>query len=379
MNKKLLFFVSFIAISFSTVSLANNDVNNIQYDYDHNYGEKFTFLESDITFSVFRNGEFDFYINPRKGIHANIDLNQVNISYNSGYNYDPYVQYDVYGAIIQIENVPIYYDYYGRVNRVGNIRIHYHKNRLARIGGLYVYYNPYGYYSHYSGYINTYNRYYSYYPYHHYFIRPYYNNCVVSYNPYRSYYKPVRYDYYYYKTNHKKNHRKNRNFKNIDARVADRSTNSRIQRTSIRGNGIVVNNNDDRSKNSHATVRTKQSGYTINKKNNSSVKRIASKPNRKEGGHISRNSVKIRTSNDINNKRSYTTLRRSVSNTSNHKTKRRTDIVKTSKRRGSKDNSKEKTIYKKPIKRTFSGKKNTRSGSHKSVTQTRNRSKRKSS
>ena len=83
MKKKLLLFALIISTGFSSVSLANNisSVNTNSYGY-YNHGEKFTFIEGGITFSVFKNGEFDFYINPRSGLYANIDLDVVSISYN---------------------------------------------------------------------------------------------------------------------------------------------------------------------------------------------------------------------------------------------------------------------------------------------------------
>src|SRR5690606_35407670 len=109
---------------------------------------------------------------------------------------NPYVQYDDYGAVIQVENVPIYYDYYGRVSRIGDINISYNNGRVYRVGGMYVYYNPRGYYSYHTGFINVYNRYYVYQPYYNYFARPVYGHCIVYNTPYRRYYTPVRYSYY---------------------------------------------------------------------------------------------------------------------------------------------------------------------------------------
>ena len=57
---------------------------------------------------------FDDFNLLRNNSRLNVSINSpnVNISYNSGYDYNAYVQYDEFGAIIQIENVPIYYDYY---------------------------------------------------------------------------------------------------------------------------------------------------------------------------------------------------------------------------------------------------------------------------
>ncbi|MCK4561621.1 MAG: hypothetical protein KAT78_01825, partial [Flavobacteriaceae bacterium] len=140
MRKKLLIFVTIISLTLSPLAFANTkaNTNNIFYGYYNNYGEKFTFVERGITFSIFQNGEFDFYINPRNGINANVNFNGVSISYNAGYNYDNYVQYDDYGAIVQIENIPVYYDHYGRIVRAGSVKINYYSNRLVRVGGLRV-------------------------------------------------------------------------------------------------------------------------------------------------------------------------------------------------------------------------------------------------
>ena len=144
MKKIALILVGIITLSLSPLALANTESNlNTSYYYNDGYGETFTFVESGITFSVFQNGEFDYYINPRNGLRAGVNVRGVSISYNSGYNYDAYVQYDDYGAIIQIEDVPIYYDHYGRISEAGNVRIRYNGNRLARVGGLYIHYNHY--------------------------------------------------------------------------------------------------------------------------------------------------------------------------------------------------------------------------------------------
>ncbi|MDX1828156.1 MAG: hypothetical protein R3342_01300 [Lutibacter sp.] len=198
MKSKLFLIVAFLITSFSFKANANG----VEKQYYNDYGENFTFVEQGITFAVFQNGEFDFYINPRNGFNIGVRGRNVNISFNSGYNYDAYVQYDDYGAVIQVENVPIYYDYYGRVSQIGNVNINYRYGRLVRIGGLHVFYNRYGYYTHYTGYINRYNRNYVFNHYHNYFARPLFNYRIVSYKPYRHHYKPVRYTYYRNRNNH---------------------------------------------------------------------------------------------------------------------------------------------------------------------------------
>lgn len=182
------------------------------------YNNSFIFVEGGVEFAIYPNGEFDFYYNQdfQRGSSVQISSPNVNISYNSGYNYEPYVQYDDYGAVIQIENVPVYYDYYGRITQAGNIFISYNNfGRVARVGQMYVHYNRQHHFSHYSGFINHYNRQYVYRPWHRYYQRPHINVNIVFNRPYRAYYEPHRVSYTQYVTiynNHyyaKKNKRKN--------------------------------------------------------------------------------------------------------------------------------------------------------------------------
>jgi hypothetical protein len=118
------------------------------------------------------------------------------LSFNAGQDYETYLQYDDYGAIIQIEDVPVYYDVYGRIIQAGEVEISYRNRAISRIGGLHIYYNSYGDYDYYTGYINSYNRFYTYRPWHGYYLRPMYNNCIVWNIPYRRFYSPIRYSYY---------------------------------------------------------------------------------------------------------------------------------------------------------------------------------------
>lgn len=223
--KKIVFTLAAIfSLSLLTpVFASGNTVDHRPKKYFKGYGEAITFVENGITFSIFQNGEFDFYINPREGLYAGVDFGNVSISYNSGYNYDPYVQYDDYGAIIQIENVPIYYDYYGRIIRAGDVRINYYGRRLHRVGGLRVHYNVHGHYTHCSGYINRYNRHYVYHPFHSFFIAPIYTHSIISYKPYRKYYTPKRYRYDYGKRYTNKYYKKHRRYKNVTSRVRNKS------------------------------------------------------------------------------------------------------------------------------------------------------------
>lgn len=214
-NLKFIFVAfAFTAIFTQPFKVNANSVSIVTYTTN----SAITFVENGITFSVFKNGEFDFYINSiSNGLNVNYQSPNTNISFNSGYNYDPYVQYDTYGAVVQVENTPVYYDQYGRISQIGAININYRSNVVYRVGGLFMHYNTHGYYTHHTGYINHYNRHYVYHPHHNWFVRPYIGFTIVRPSPYRYNYNPHRYHYnnghhhaYKHKYNHHNRHNKKR-------------------------------------------------------------------------------------------------------------------------------------------------------------------------
>ncbi|MDT8347089.1 MAG: hypothetical protein RQ756_04755 [Flavobacteriaceae bacterium] len=167
------------------------------------YSNSIIFVEGGIEFAVFPDGQFDFTVlNNNAHLSLNYFNENVAFSFNTGYTLDAYVQYDSYGAPIQIMDVPVFYDYYGRVNQVGNINIAYINGRLHRVGGMYVYYSPGGYFNRFSGYISPYYRSYVYRPYHSYYRIPAANYCIVYNRPYRRYYSPVRYSYAHHRNHY---------------------------------------------------------------------------------------------------------------------------------------------------------------------------------
>ncbi|WP_146090666.1 hypothetical protein [Aureitalea marina] len=171
-----------------------------RYDYNRSY----IFVEGGVEFAVYPDGQFDFaYVGGNRG-RLNVDYynSGLNISFNSGYNYDMYVQYDDYGAVIQVENIPIYYDHFGRIVRAGNVDIQYANRRIVRVGGMNIFYDRWGYFSYYTGYISPWYRFYIYRPWHVYYARPFYNSCIVYDYPYRRYYNPYRYEYNYHRRNY---------------------------------------------------------------------------------------------------------------------------------------------------------------------------------
>ena len=66
--------VTFVLVSLGTLKANNTSTIN---QYNNGYGNSFTFVENEITFSVFQNGEFDFYINQRNVVNANYHNNNI--------------------------------------------------------------------------------------------------------------------------------------------------------------------------------------------------------------------------------------------------------------------------------------------------------------
>ena len=242
------------------------------------YGDAFIFNEGGIEFAVFPNGEFDFHFSPQSiapGYGRNTPF-----SFNGGYNYNPFVQYDDYGAVIQIERVPVYYDYYGRIIQAGRVRIGYnHYGVVNRIGNLFLQYDPYNQYTRYSGYINSHNRHYTFRPWHEFYTRPSGNYTVVYNQPYRRYYAPKRLNYGTYKKYYKRKSRTDfrRSYYTPGDRVTTyyRGNRSQDQRD-LKNPGSPVETRSNR--NTNRVSQTQQSRAT----RSSTVRRSAAENNIKE-------------------------------------------------------------------------------------------------
>jgi hypothetical protein len=184
-------------VFFSTSGWANdsNFVNTTSYNWNNN--QSFIFMENGIEFSVFQDGQFDFYM-PNHGPNFSVGLNpsRLNFSFNTGYNYNPYIQYDSFGAIIQIQNTPVFYDPYGRIQQVGSIFINYNNTgRVSRIGNMQIMYRHDRFWRPY-GFISPANRNYVWRPWHRYYSLPANQFCLISTKPYRQFYRPKRHIYY---------------------------------------------------------------------------------------------------------------------------------------------------------------------------------------
>lgn len=155
------------------------------------------FMEGGVEFALFPDGQFDFnFLGPN--INGFYNGRGNNWSFNSGFYYDPYIQYDLYGAIIQIENVPLFYDPYGRLIQAGDVFINYRGGFVNRVGNLRVFYQNPGFIAYTRGFINPFNRRYVFRPWHRFYRVPV-HNVVVFHRPYRLNYCPIRFDYGYHR------------------------------------------------------------------------------------------------------------------------------------------------------------------------------------
>ncbi|MEN8885334.1 MAG: hypothetical protein ABF246_03005 [Winogradskyella sp.] len=293
MRKVLFLFASLMLVNITATATTNtiegetSIMNSVR-----GYGNSFIFNEAGIEFSVFADGQFDFYM-PNYGPNVNVGINNPNfsISFNSGFDYNPYLQYDSFGAIIQIENTPIFYDYFGRVNQVGNIFINYNGfGRINRIGGLNIHYRN-NIFWRYDGFINNFNRGYVYRPWHRFYGVPQANFCVVNLNPYRQFYTPVRHIYYrpYYNNVRHFNvngRRGNTQFgrRGHTARVSDRyaqrprNTNERsIRRTATRNNTTIASTRATRLNSASRSTRSISNNDTRTSRRNDNA--IANRSN----------------------------------------------------------------------------------------------------
>lgn len=304
MKNLLLILGAFVlSSSVGATTLENNAISHNVFGYNNSV----IFVEGGITFSVFPDGEFDFYIDNRVNFGANLNFGRNNITFNTGFDYNPFVQYDDYGAVIQIENVPVFYDYYGRVSQIGGINIWYNNGRLRRVGGLYVYYNNRGLFSRFNGFINVYNRNYIYSPFHTYFARPALGFCLVYNRPYRRFYTPVRYTFYrpyvnnarryYARVGHtyRYNHRPERErlYRN-DRRVAVRDNRGRRDSGYIRDNGELRDSRKGgRSSNATPMARTTSRTESVRTVRNTDKARMNERSNTRSV--ITRNSAPVNT------------------------------------------------------------------------------------
>ena len=73
----------------------------------NSYADAFVFDEMGVTFSVYPDGEFDFYLGDACQ-PSTMSNGYVSATFNSGYDYNPYVQYDDPQICTIMQNVHAY-------------------------------------------------------------------------------------------------------------------------------------------------------------------------------------------------------------------------------------------------------------------------------
>lgn len=196
MKKAGLFFMSILLLLGFTSCVSMEDTRSASQPQamgTYKGSVPFIFVERDVEFAIYPTGEFDFaYVGPNYR-YTPYNGPRRPFSYNGGYNYDMYLQFDRFGAVIQVESVPIFYDYYGRIIQAGNVILRYSGDYVTQIGNMHIIYERGGVYLASSGYVNNYNQHSRPQPWHPYYTRPYYP--IVYATPYREHYKPKRYSY----------------------------------------------------------------------------------------------------------------------------------------------------------------------------------------
>ena len=247
--------------------LASISVNATNTNNKYNNQAPFIFIENGVEYAVFNNGEFDFNIIHQPKANINIRTKNINLSFNTGYNYEPYIQKDRYGTIIQIERTPIYYNLYGKVSRIGSVLINYnHQGWVSNIGNLSIYYTNYGTIYNRRGYINHHNI--NYKPCYFAYKRPLLRRSIVHTKPYKQN-NVVRERYNYKAKEHQKNHTKHHNY-SYHKDSYDKSPKKHYQKE-IKKQKQTKKENYRKNSNSHRRTSNNTSKY-ISSNDNSSKK-----------------------------------------------------------------------------------------------------------
>mgnify|MGYP003609339128 CR=1 FL=1 len=104
--------------------------------------EPIVFMERDIEFFVFLNGDFDFNTRPQDSQGDFYYKRGATARGTSAFgNYGVRIEHDSFGRVRRIGNVFINYDYQNRVSRIGTVYMRYNRFALSQIGGMELRYN----------------------------------------------------------------------------------------------------------------------------------------------------------------------------------------------------------------------------------------------
>lgn len=111
----------------------------------YSFEEPISFIERDIEFFVFPNGEFDFNTRPEDSqgdyFYKTAGRRGTVTAERRPVNYGVRIEHDSFGRVRRIGNTFINYDSRDRVSRIGTVYMRYNRTALTQIGGMRLVYN----------------------------------------------------------------------------------------------------------------------------------------------------------------------------------------------------------------------------------------------
>ncbi|WBX72839.1 hypothetical protein PG913_07955 [Tenacibaculum pacificus] len=126
--KKGILLLLIAIMSLTTVSAKNTHKSTSNIEVKNRYNDVVTFIERDIQFHIFLNGDFDFNTYYKNNRYTN-------------YNNRVLIKRDNRGRIRRIDNTFINYGINGNVTRIGSVFIDYRFGKLAKVGNLKIRYD----------------------------------------------------------------------------------------------------------------------------------------------------------------------------------------------------------------------------------------------
>ncbi|WP_271405272.1 hypothetical protein [Tenacibaculum soleae] len=122
-------------MSLATISAKDKNKSTSKIGVTNRYNDAVTFVERNVEFHIFLNGDFDFNTHYKNTRYT--DYYGRRIKTNRGVR----IERDYKGRVRRVGNTFINYDTRGNVKRIGNVYIDYKFGRLAKVGHLKVKYD----------------------------------------------------------------------------------------------------------------------------------------------------------------------------------------------------------------------------------------------
>ncbi|WP_435263342.1 hypothetical protein [Tenacibaculum sp. nBUS_03] len=136
MRTGILFLLTILLVTPLSANNINKSTSKIESTY--RYDDAVTFVERNVQFHVFLNGEFDFNTHYRNTQY--VDYYGRRTKVNRGVRIDR----DFKGRIRRVGNVFVNYDFRGNVTRIGSVFIRYRRGQLTKVGNLRIRYDRWG-------------------------------------------------------------------------------------------------------------------------------------------------------------------------------------------------------------------------------------------